>query len=58
MQYAIISKIRTKQIISANMDGVLISDDCYWVFPDPRNDQKTIQIINLKVNLERPCMRH
>lgn len=56
MQYAIISKKRTNQIFIAESEGVVISNDCYWIFPDPRNDIKTSEILNLKINFVKPCI--
>ncbi|MGB9911676.1 MAG: ArnT family glycosyltransferase [Microgenomates group bacterium] len=56
-QYLYLIKERTKKILEANnkKDSV-VSEDCYWIFPDPRNDFQTIQILKLNgINLDIPC---
>lgn len=48
MQYLFIVKKRTKQILVANKQRkLIISDECHWLFPDIRNDKKTIKILQL-----------
>lgn len=44
LQYNLIAKKRTEIIF----DKKINTDGCSWVFPDPNNDFKTIDILNLK----------
>jgi len=44
LQYNLIAK-RRSDLILGEIKGV---NDCYWIFPDPNNDYKTIDILDLK----------
>lgn len=57
MQYALIAKKRTDEILSANTNkaNAVLSEDCSWLFPDPNNDQKTMNILKLHINPKTPC---
>lgn len=54
LQYLTIAKKRTKQIQSAKNNRV-ISNDCYWVFPDPNNDRHTVQFLKLGIDDKLQC---
>jgi hypothetical protein len=55
MQYALILKKRTNDILNNDKANVTISNDCHWLFPDPRNDIITMKILNLDINPGNPC---
>lgn len=57
MQYALIAKKRTRQILAAkSTGGTVFSEDCFWIYPDPRNDRKTNEILKLSINFSKPCL--
>ncbi len=57
MQYALIAKKRTQQILAAKIKGQIVySENCFWIYPDPRNDSKTNQVLKLNINFEKPCL--
>lgn len=52
VQYLLIAKERSKIIQKATIENKTISSDyCRWIFPDPNNEEKMVQILNLKTNL-------
>lgn len=55
-QYLFLVKERTRKILAAEKrrDSV-ISEDCYWIFPDPRNDFQTIKILKYNIDVKIPC---
>ena len=56
MQYINIAKKRSEILLkSKNGQNSVMSEDCYWTFPDPNNDKKTILILNLKINMQKLC---
>lgn len=51
LQYLLVAKTRSDAILQADKEkGPVKSNDCYWIFPDPNNDSKMIEILNLKTN--------
>ena len=57
MQYLFLAKERTKKIMEANNSfGPVVSQECRWIFPDPNNDKKTINILHLKLPLNKLCI--
>ena len=58
MQYAQIVKKRTEKILLADKGtGIVLSDECHWIFPDPNNDNKTIEILKIDLNVKKPCSK-
>ena len=50
-QYFFILKKRTNFLINKQ-----IKNECYWLFPDIRNDRVTLKILNIKnIKLDSPC---
>lgn len=48
MQYLFIVKKRTAQIETAHKNNnQIVSNDCYWMFPDPANDFRTMTILKI-----------
>lgn len=45
MQYLLLTKHRTNLLLNSN---TIQRKDCYWLFPDPKNDRQTLQIFKLK----------
>lgn len=56
-QYLMVLKKRTRQIMEADKRrGAVLSDDCFWVFPDPNNDLKTLEFLKLSIPKESRCL--
>ncbi len=56
MQYLMILKKRTNLIIGAEKEKrPVLSDDCFWVFPDPNNDLKTLDFLNSQISRSNLC---
>lgn len=57
LQFLLIAKKRSSLILAANhRRQPAFSNDCYWIFPDPRNDYQTLKILNMEgINLNSPC---
>lgn len=57
MQYLLIVRNRTKQILSTNNSSkAVFSRECFWLFPDPNNDKRTLKILQLKnLDPDLPC---
>jgi len=52
LEYLFIASKRSNAILRASNKGQsVVSNNCYWVFPDPNNDSKMIEILNLNINL-------
>ncbi len=58
VQYLFLVKKRTREILAANEQArPVVSKECRWLFPDPRNDQKMIIILQLKnLNQTNLCL--
>lgn len=53
MQYLFMVKKRTEKILSGSR---LSKEECYWLFPDPKNDYKTMRILKLEnLSAVRDC---
>ncbi len=55
MQYNRLIMKRTQKILLPNELNSQILDDCYWIFPDPNNDNKTIKILGLVEKKKELC---
>lgn len=57
LQFLFLTHKRSNLILTANShQQSVISSECLWVFPDPRNDFQTLKILNFKgINLNNPC---
>ncbi|MFH1955421.1 MAG: hypothetical protein ABIJ36_00730 [Patescibacteria group bacterium] len=54
LQYNLIVKERSDLILGKNDSP----DDCSWIFPDPNNDIKTVEILKIrKINPNFPCLK-
>lgn len=51
MQYLLIAKERSEIINKTNNNGQISSEYCRWVFPDPNNESKMIDVLNIKIEL-------
>lgn len=60
IQYARIVKRRSNAILLSHdsISRSIISEDCYWIFPDPNNDLKTALILKLNLNFQNPCVNN
>jgi hypothetical protein len=58
LQYLLIARKRTALIKKAHYQKrSVLSPQCQWVFPDPRNDFQTLKILQLSgINLNKPCI--
>jgi hypothetical protein len=52
LQYTRIVQIRTNKIQKPNPKEM---NDCFWLFPDPENDTKTMVILGLNENKSKIC---
>jgi 4-amino-4-deoxy-L-arabinose transferase-like glycosyltransferase len=55
MQYNRLVKKRSQKILLPNESNSKILDDCYWLFPDPNNDNKTMNILGLEDKKSALC---
>ncbi len=55
LQYVTITRRRTKDILNSAKSGNIISSDCSWIFPDPRNDKRILQALKINIDIEKPC---